>query len=71
MTRKLTTRLLMARYSVTDRTIDRWVEAGILPRPMRINRVRYWDEGEIEGLERQRMALGIARQFRDNVRTNI
>jgi predicted DNA-binding transcriptional regulator AlpA len=58
MTRKLTTRLLCERYSVTDRTIDRWVLSGILPRPMRINKVRYWDEADIEEMERRRMAPG-------------
>ena len=54
MTRKLTARLLCERYSVTDRTIDRWVASGILPQPMRINRVRYWDETDIEEMERKR-----------------
>jgi predicted site-specific integrase-resolvase len=44
MARKLTSRVLQARYGVVDRTIDRWVEAGILPVPMRINKIRYWDE---------------------------
>ena len=43
-----------------DRTIDRWVEAGILPVPMRINKIRYWDETEIERLERERMARAVA-----------
>ena len=63
MARKLTSRL-QARYGVVDRTIDRWVEAGILPVPMRINKIRYWDETEIEQLERERMAkaLSIATQ---------
>jgi len=62
MTKKLTTRLLCERYSVCDRTIDRWVEAGILPVPMRINKIRYWDEAEIEQLERERMAKAVAAQ---------
>jgi DNA-binding transcriptional MerR regulator len=42
-----------------DRTIDRWVKAGILPKPMRINRIRYWDEEDIQQLERDRMAKGV------------
>ncbi len=58
MTRKLTSRALRQRYGVVDRTIDRWVKAGILPEPMRINRIRYWDEADIEQLERDRMANG-------------
>lgn len=59
-TRKLTTRMLCERYSVTDRTVDRWVESGILPEPMRINHVRYWDEAEIEQRERERMSAQTA-----------
>jgi predicted DNA-binding transcriptional regulator AlpA len=56
MTRKLITcRVLQQRYGVSDRTIDRWLEASILPQPMRINKVRYWDEAEIENAERKRM----------------
>jgi hypothetical protein len=54
-TRKLTTRMLCERYSISDRTVDRWTASGILPEPMRINNVRYWDELEIETRERQRM----------------
>jgi predicted DNA-binding transcriptional regulator AlpA len=52
MARKLTSRALQQRYGVVDRTIDRWVEASILPEPMRINKIRYWDEAEIEQFER-------------------
>jgi DNA-binding transcriptional MerR regulator len=59
VTRKLTSRSLQQRYGVVDRTIDRWVEAGILPVPMRINKIRYWDEAEIELLERERMARAV------------
>jgi len=54
-TRKLTTRMLCQRYGVTDRTVDRWTASGILPTPMRINSVRYWDETEVEQRERQHM----------------
>ena len=55
ISRKLTTRMLCDRYSITDRTVDRWAASGILPQPMRINNVRYWDEAEIEQRERERM----------------
>jgi predicted site-specific integrase-resolvase len=58
--RKLTSRALAERYGVCSRTLDRWTEAGILPEPMRINKVRYWDVQEIELRERERM--GAARQ---------
>jgi predicted DNA-binding transcriptional regulator AlpA len=43
---------LRRRYNVTDRTIDRWLERGILPSPVRINRVRYWRESDIVQFER-------------------
>jgi predicted DNA-binding transcriptional regulator AlpA len=52
----LTTNLLALKAGVVDRTIDRWVGAGVLPQPMRINKIRYWDEAEIEQLERERIA---------------
>jgi predicted site-specific integrase-resolvase len=54
--RKLTTRHLCDRYGVCARTIDRWTETGILPVPMAINRIRYWDEDEIEQRDRERAA---------------
>jgi DNA-binding transcriptional MerR regulator len=56
MTRKLPTRTLCQRYDVSARTIDRWLDAGILPPPMVVNHRRYWDEDELEQLERERMA---------------
>lgn len=52
--RKLTCRALTERYGVVDRTIDRWVATGVLPEPMRINSIRYWDLGELEEFERER-----------------
>ena len=55
MARKLNSRALQQRYGVVVRTIDRWVATGVLPEPMRINNIRYWDEGEIEERERTRM----------------
>jgi DNA-binding transcriptional MerR regulator len=44
------------RYSVTDRTIDRWLERKILPEPIRINRYRYWRVSDLEKFERERIA---------------
>ena len=55
--RKLTCRALTERYGVVDRTIDRWVATGVLPEPMRINSIRYWDLDELEEFERERKAL--------------
>jgi predicted DNA-binding transcriptional regulator AlpA len=54
--RRLPTRDVCARYGVVARTVDRWVETGVLPKPMRINRVRYWDLLELEEFDRARMS---------------
>jgi predicted DNA-binding transcriptional regulator AlpA len=54
--RKLPMRALCERYGVSSKTIDRWLETGILPQPLRINRYRYWDEGDLEAFERKRMS---------------
>jgi predicted DNA-binding transcriptional regulator AlpA len=51
--RKLRASAVAARYSITVRTVDRWLEAGILPEPLRIHKTRYWDESEIEAMERR------------------
>jgi predicted DNA-binding transcriptional regulator AlpA len=48
-------RAMVERYSVTERTIDRWLDGGILPEPLRINGLRYWRLGELEQRERARM----------------
>ena len=55
MARKLNSRALQQRYGVVTRTIDRWVEAGVLPPPMVINKIRYWDEAELEARDRDRV----------------
>jgi predicted site-specific integrase-resolvase len=53
MTQKISASLISQRYGVSVRTVSRWVEAGILPTPMYINKRRYFDEGEIEEFERK------------------
>jgi hypothetical protein len=51
--RLLTMRALCERYSVVDRTIDRWLAAGILPQPSAIiQHRRYWDEADLVSRER-------------------
>jgi DNA-binding transcriptional MerR regulator len=65
--RKLTTRLLCDRYNVTGRTIDRWVEQGVLPKPMVINTVRYWDEDEIDRRDQERLDQVKPRARQDDV----
>jgi predicted site-specific integrase-resolvase len=55
--RKVQARVLCQRYDVVTRTIDRWVEAGVLPEPEYINGIRYWDEDEVEERELERKRL--------------
>jgi predicted DNA-binding transcriptional regulator AlpA len=55
-TRKLPTRAVMSRYGVSDRTVDRWTADLNLkfPKPIRINRRRYWDEEELDQFDASR-----------------
>jgi hypothetical protein len=43
--KRLRTRHLAEQENVCVRTIERWVEAGILPQPDRINGRKFWPEG--------------------------
>jgi predicted DNA-binding transcriptional regulator AlpA len=54
----VTTRKVWKRYDVCDRTIDRWVAdpAMNFPKPVIINRRRYWRVSELVAWERQRVA---------------
>jgi DNA-binding transcriptional MerR regulator len=54
--RMLPTRLVRKRYGIVDRTINRWVDKGILPEPMRINSLRYWRESQLAQREREGMS---------------
>jgi hypothetical protein len=60
--KKLPSRALCERYGVVPQTIDRWLRTGILPQPMRINKVRYWDLAELEEFDRSRMAAQTAKE---------
>lgn len=51
--RMLPTRSVCERYNITDRTVNRWLEKGILPTPVRINGLRYWRQHELERRERE------------------
>jgi hypothetical protein len=48
----LPTRAVMRRYDIVDRTVARWIEAGILPEPIRIRGRKYWPESALVKLER-------------------
>ena len=52
---RLPSRAVAERYDVCDRTIKRWEDTGILPRPILINGRKYWDETELEEAERAGM----------------
>ncbi len=56
----LPAREVWQRYGVADRTIDRWLNRPELafPRPIVINRRRYWNESELIAWERERVARG-------------
>jgi hypothetical protein len=45
------TRTLAERHKVCVRTIERWVEAGILPQPMKINKRKFWPAGTTAKLD--------------------
>ena len=36
-------RAFAERHGVSPRTIDRWATAGLLPKPTRINKRKYWN----------------------------
>jgi hypothetical protein len=54
----VTTKNVWKRYDVCDRTIDRWVAnpAMNFPKPVIINKRRYWRVSELVAWERQRAA---------------
>jgi len=53
--KRLPIKAMCERYGVSDRTIDRWTAAGVLPASLVIRKRRYWSEAEIEEREREGM----------------
>jgi hypothetical protein len=55
--RKLPARRVCQRYDVCDRTLDRWVANPKLnfPKPMYVNKRRYFDEDELDAFDRSRV----------------
>jgi hypothetical protein len=48
---------LRERYPDTcDRTFDRWVARGVLPKPVYILKRRFWLEEELDAFDAKRMA---------------
>jgi DNA-binding transcriptional MerR regulator len=64
----LPTRSVCERYNISDRTVDRWLESGILPPPVRINGLRYWRQRELEQREASLSGEGSPRPRRAAVR---
>jgi hypothetical protein len=54
MSKKLPTSAVAARYGKTAKTLDRWVETGIIPRPKYINGYKFWDEAELDASDSAR-----------------
>jgi predicted DNA-binding transcriptional regulator AlpA len=54
--RLLSSRKVLARYGISDRTLDRWLSNEVLkfPRPIYVNRRRYFRECELAIWERTR-----------------
>ena len=63
MTQKISASLISQRYGVSLRTVSRWVEAGILPTPIYINKRRYFDEKEIDEFERKHKGRTVSPQL--------
>ena len=53
----LPAKAVCARYGISDRTLDRWLENDSLnfPLPLLINGRRYFSEGDLQAFERARV----------------
>lgn len=67
----LPTHVLLARYDIVDRTLDRWLADPRMdfPRPLVIARRRYFKQSEIERWERQRAAVTPAKREHQQAET--
>ena len=54
-TRMLPIKPVCDRYGISAQTVDRWLERGLLPEPMRVRRYRYWSESELDEFDQKRM----------------
>ena len=63
----LPARRVWERYGIADRTLDRWLVREDLgfPRPLVINRRRYWHENALIDWERRRVATKYNEALRD------
>jgi hypothetical protein len=58
MSRKLPASAVPARYGRSSKTLDRWGEQGIIPRPKYINGYKFWDEAELDAADKIREEVG-------------
>ncbi len=55
----LNVRAVCARYSnISDRTVDRWLQTGVLPKPIYIQGQRYWSSEQLDERDKARLAAG-------------
>jgi DNA-binding transcriptional MerR regulator len=58
MSRKLPASAVAARYGRSSKTLDRWGEQGIIPKPKYINGYKFWDEAELDAADKIREEVG-------------
>jgi predicted DNA-binding transcriptional regulator AlpA len=54
MSKYITAKPLAERYGICERTLDRWVEAGALPPPVKIQGRKYWLADELDRADEAR-----------------
>src|SRR4051794_22451612 len=53
-TRMLPIKPVCERYGISAQTVDRWLERGLLPEPMRVRRYRYGSESNLDDFDKKR-----------------
>jgi predicted DNA-binding transcriptional regulator AlpA len=54
--RKLDAAAVAQRYGRGLATLNRWVDSGALPKPIKIHNMRFWDEDELDAFDETRKA---------------
>lgn len=58
MSRILPASAVAARYGRSTKTLDRWAEQGIIPKPRYINGYKFYDEAELDAADKIREEVG-------------
>jgi hypothetical protein len=61
VTQKYRKKSVAARYDIDERSVDRWVADGRLPRPTYYGRIPLWDEDELFACDAVHTAASAAR----------